>query len=160
APRVERHHVPRPGYLCVLSARTAEQLRRRAEDLLAFCVREAEVDLGNMCYTLLLGRSHLKHRLACVVHDLAELRRYLRPWRGQGALLQVYVAEVPEGQLRQRASLTRHGNQCIEACRRIDAAGVDTAAPEEYLEHLATIADLYIQGYRLDFARLFGDGYT
>ena len=68
--------------------------------------------------------------------------------------MQVYVAEIPEGQQRQRASLTRYGNQCIdEACRQADD-------PDEYLEHLATIADLYIQGYRLEFGRLFSDGYT
>ena len=153
APSVERHHAPMPGYLCVLSARTAEQLRRRAEDLLAFCERETGVDLGNMCYTLLLGRSHLNHRLACVVRDLPELVRYLRTWLEKGSLLQVYVAQVPEGQQRQRTSLTHYGNQCIQACRQTDDPG-------ECLEHLATIADLYIQGYRLDFGQLFSDGYA
>ena len=40
-----------------------------------------------------------------------------------------------------------------EACRQTDD-------PDEYLEHLATIADLYIQGYRLEFGQLFSDGYT
>ena len=112
-----------PGYLCVLSARTSEQLRHRAEDLLAFCERLTEVDLGNMCYTLLLGRSHDNHRLACVVRTLAELIRYLRMWLERGSLLQVYVAEIPEGQQRQRASLTRYGNQCIEVCRQTDDPG-------------------------------------
>jgi polyketide synthase PksN len=142
-----------PGYLCVLSAHTPEQLRRRAEDLLAWCERQPELDLGNMCYSLLLGRSHHNHRLACVLRSVAELIRYLRTWLERSSLLQVYVAEVPAGQQRHRTSLTRYGNQCIEACRQLADAG-------EYLEQLATVADLYIQGYRLEYDRLFPEGYT
>ncbi|HXH09318.1 MAG TPA: SDR family NAD(P)-dependent oxidoreductase [Alphaproteobacteria bacterium] len=153
APEVARHHAPRPGYLFVLSARTAEQLRRRVEDLLAFCERQTEVDLGNLCYTLLMGRSHFNHRLACVVRSRTELVGYLRTWLQKGSSLQVYVAEIPEGQHRERASLTRYGNECIRVCRHTDDPG-------QYLEQLTTIADLYIQGYRLDFAQLFPDGYT
>src|SRR5262249_55862099 len=69
APEHERRSASRPGYLIVLSARTAEQLRQQVEQLVTFCEQTAEIDCGNMSYTLLLGRRHLKHRLACVVRN-------------------------------------------------------------------------------------------
>ncbi|MCP5007965.1 MAG: polyketide synthase, partial [Planctomycetes bacterium] len=45
-------------------------------------------------------------------------------------------------------SLKNYGNQCIEECR-------NTKDGVQYQEHLATIADLYIQGYSLEFHKLF-----
>ena len=50
-------HGPKPGYLVVLSARTAEQLRSQAVQLLDFCSQAPETDPGNMSYTLLVGEN-------------------------------------------------------------------------------------------------------
>src|SRR5262249_53558908 len=66
APVVKRRHVERPGYVIVLSARTSDQLRAQVENLLRYCESESELDLGNMSFTLFVGRDHRTHRLACV----------------------------------------------------------------------------------------------
>ncbi|TMC19458.1 MAG: methyltransferase, partial [Chloroflexi bacterium] len=169
-----RRHAQKPGYLIVLSARTADQLRQQAEQLVAFCERNADGDCGNMSHTLLLGRKHLSHRLACVVRDHKELETLLRKWLEKGRVPQVSVSNLENRELREDASLKRYGNQCIQDCRQ--SAGtvgkrtgaVETAftpvhslTPETYLELLVTVAELYVQGYTLAFEQLFvGEEYS
>ena len=149
APAAEQSHEEKPGYLIVLSARTSEQLRQQAAQLVEYCEREPQADCGNISYTLLTGRKHFNHRLACVVNDCAELIGLLKKWMAKGKVLQIYVSEVNEDR-QERSSLKRYGNQSIENSRIAKNAG-------EYLEHLSTIADLYIQGYELEFKQMFSD---
>jgi acyl transferase domain-containing protein/non-ribosomal peptide synthetase component F/SAM-dependent methyltransferase len=155
APRVERRHAEKPGYLIGLSARTAEQLRRQAEQLAEYCAANPAVDCGNISYTLLLGRKHLNHRLACVVRDSRELRLALRQWLETGTEGSVHVCEISENEQREQRSLKHYGNSCIRNCRD------NSPAPDAYREHLETVADLYAQGYGLEYERLFAnDHYT
>jgi acyl transferase domain-containing protein len=58
---------------------------------------------------------------------------------------------LQEGKIREQATLKKFGNYCIRECR----AG---AGAENYPENLAAIADLYVQGYALDFHDLFPEG--
>nr|WP_255298241.1 SDR family NAD(P)-dependent oxidoreductase [Brevibacillus dissolubilis] len=150
APVVVRNHSQKPGYLIVLSALTTEQLRQQAQQLIAFCEHEPQVDCGNMSYTLLVGRKHMNCRLACVVRSQDELVTYLKKWLEKGKVSQVYVAELLKNDQREQPSLKRYGNECIENSKRASHAS-------EYLEQLSTVADLYIQGYELEYPNLFAD---
>jgi polyketide synthase PksN len=145
---IERRYSEKPGYLIVLSARTFEQLKQQVEQLLGYCEREPQADFGNMSHTLLLGRKHFNHRLACVGRSQQEMITHLNKWLEKGKVSQVYVAELQESDHREQPSLKRYGNECIQNCRNVTNAS-------EYLEHLATISDLYVQGYELDFEQLF-----
>ncbi len=151
APPVERRHPENPGYLVVLSAHTFMQLQQQAEQLAAFCESEAPFDLGDMSFTLLMGRKHFYHRLACVVRSRNELTKLLRKWLEKGKLPEVYISEINENSCREQPSLKRYGNECILNCRR----GTGT---NRYLEDLAAIAELYVQGYSLDFDQLYPKG--
>ncbi|HET8841465.1 MAG TPA: SDR family NAD(P)-dependent oxidoreductase, partial [Ktedonobacteraceae bacterium] len=149
APFQERRHGEKPGYLITLSALTVEQLRQQVEQLVAFLTRpDNKVDCGNMSYTLLAGRKHLPHRLACVVHHSQEVVELLERWLRKEKLEQVLVNDGDESLRRETLALKRYGNQCIQECLSI-------AHPAEYLKRLAIIADLYIQGYDLAFEQLF-----
>ncbi|GCF07149.1 SDR family NAD(P)-dependent oxidoreductase [Dictyobacter arantiisoli] len=149
APAVTWRHRAKPGYLIVLSAQTHEQLRQQAEQLVTFCRREPESDCGNMSYTLFVGRKHFKHRLACVVSKPTELIEVLTAWLEKGKVTQqLLLSEVRENERREQLSLKRYGNQCIQNCLQVQDAN-------EYIEQLTTIADLYVQGYRLEYAQLF-----
>ncbi|MCP4402539.1 MAG: SDR family NAD(P)-dependent oxidoreductase, partial [bacterium] len=150
APRVERRHADKSGYVMVLSARTSEQLRRQVEQLVAFCEHESHIDCGNMSYTLFVGRKHFQHRLACVIRSQKELVALLEKWLEKGKVLQIYVSSLSEHEHREQPPLKRYGNQCIQNCRNTENAS-------EYLELLATIAELYVQGYILDFDQLFAN---
>lgn len=144
-----------PGYLVVLSARTAEQLRQQVGNLLGFCRQTPDVSVNDMSHTLFVGRLHLTHRFACVVRSPTELMQLLEQWLAAagkpGRDSRIYAAVLPEGKLREQGSLKKYGNQCIQECRH----GIDDV---RYLEHLATIAELYVQGYELDFQALFAPG--
>ncbi|KAF6580343.1 SDR family NAD(P)-dependent oxidoreductase [Paenibacillus sp. EKM212P] len=150
APQTERRHSEKPGYFIPLSARTSKQLRQQVEQLLAYCEQEPMADCGNMSYTLLLGRKHCNHRLACVARNQGELVMSLKKWLEKGSASQVYHSELHEKDQRIQTSLKRYGDECIYNCQNAS----DT---REYLELLTTIADLYVQGYSLDFECLFSN---
>uniref|UniRef100_UPI00215AB9A6 SDR family NAD(P)-dependent oxidoreductase n=1 Tax=Paenibacillus peoriae TaxID=59893 RepID=UPI00215AB9A6 len=150
APQTERRHSEKPGYFIPLSARTSKQLRQQVEQLLAYCEQEPKADCGNMSYTLLLGRKHCNHRLACVARNQGELVMSLKKWLEKGSASQVYHSELHEKDQRIQTSLKRYGDECIYNCQNAS----DT---REYLELLTTIADLYVQGYSLDFECLFSN---
>ncbi|WP_338551793.1 SDR family NAD(P)-dependent oxidoreductase [Paenibacillus sp. KS-LC4] len=147
-PEPVRQPIDRAGHLIVLSARTAEQLRKQVQNLIAFCEQEPNAECGNISYTLLVGRRHLPHRLACVVRDVPELVKSLQKWLETRTVAGVFYGELLENELREQPSLKRYGGQCIENfCH--GAQGADQ------LEQLAAVADMYAQGYALEYGRLF-----
>ncbi|WPS89977.1 SDR family NAD(P)-dependent oxidoreductase [Brevibacillus halotolerans] len=153
-PQVMRDYEKRPGYLIAVSARSADQLRQQVEQLLHHAQHKPEVDLGNMSYTLLLGRKQFHHRLAFVAETLDELIKLLRKWLEKGKSPRIYQSEVGEKENREQLSLKGYGDECIGQC-------VQTDQPSVYLEHLSVVAELYVQGYTLEFERLFtGGGYS
>src|SRR5699024_1790722 len=97
--------------------------------------------------TLLFGRQHFKYRLACVAPDLVTLRKKLLSWLQDGYSEGVYVGENIEQ--REKPTFKQLGNQSIRQCQTTNV---------EYLENLSTVADLFVQGYDLDYAALFTDG--
>ena len=153
APKTARRHAYKPGHLIVLSALSQSQLRQQAERLALHVEREPGLDIGDIAYTLLNGRKHLNHRLACVVSSTDELRRVLREWLATGRAHQAYYAQVPENGIQEQAESRRYGNQCLADCQ-------GNAAPA-YRDRLAVVADLFAQGYALEYGKLFaGDAYS
>jgi acyl transferase domain-containing protein/tryptophanase/SAM-dependent methyltransferase len=151
APPLDRVTAPSPGYLILLSARTAEQLTQQARNLLALVESTPDLPMNDLSFSLVVGRMHLSHRLSCVARSQAELIHLLEQWLDTGAAPQLFTAEIREGRVREQPALKKFGNYCIRECRETtDAAG--------YLENLAAIADLYVQGYALDFSALFPRG--
>ncbi|MBH0333634.1 polyketide synthase [Brevibacillus brevis] len=148
APQVQRNHAKKPGYLLVLSARTFEQLRQQVTQLLSFCEKAPETDCGNISYTLLVGRKHFHHRFSCIVQNTTELVLLLKKWLETGKASQAFISELHEKDHREQTALKRYGNQSIENLH------VTTQA-SEYLEQLSVIAELFVQGYGLDYDKLF-----
>ncbi|MEV7775548.1 SDR family NAD(P)-dependent oxidoreductase [Kitasatospora sp. NPDC086791] len=148
APLTAHRDAPAPADLLVLSAGTAEQLTEQVRRLLAHAERHPELDLGDTAFTLLTGRRHLSHRLAVVARDQDDLVRGLRLWLEQGRSSLVCTGEVPAQGPTERAALRNFGNDCLHR------ATTETD-PETLAEYLATVADLFVQGYGLDYAALF-----
>jgi polyketide synthase PksN len=131
-----------------LSARTSGQLKQRARDLLALVKRTPGLSMNDLSFSLFVGRTHLAHRFSCVARSQEELIRLLEQWVETGTASQIYTSEIQEGRIREHGALKRLGNYCIQECRNATNA-------DSYLENLAAIADLYAQGYPLDFHALF-----
>lgn len=147
APLVNEKTGEKPGYLIVLSARNNEQLQKQAEQIIHFI--KADIDCGNLSFTLLSGRKHFKHRLACVVRSRQEFIKLLKKWLEKKNVPQIIVSELKETD-HEQASLKRYGNECILKTHKIEKAS-------EYLENLSVIADLYTKGYMLEFEQLFSN---
>ncbi|WP_026423393.1 non-ribosomal peptide synthetase [Actinokineospora inagensis] len=75
--------------LIALSARTDVALRQQISDLACHLRDHRDLDLGNVSYTLLMGRTHFKHRWVCVATDMADAERKL-----------AHAAEAPTGSTR------------------------------------------------------------
>jgi acyl transferase domain-containing protein/acyl carrier protein/SAM-dependent methyltransferase len=148
APAVVRAAVEAPAYLVVLSARSAEQVKQQARDLAAHLERNPEMSMMDASFSLFVGRMHRSHRLTCVARNRIDLIRALGQWVETGIASQVHTGEMHEGKFREQVSLKKFGNYCIQECRNAqDAAG--------YIENLEAVAELYVQGYSLDFQSLF-----
>ncbi|MDP6708495.1 MAG: amino acid adenylation domain-containing protein, partial [Alphaproteobacteria bacterium] len=141
----------RPAELVVLSARTARQLRCQVENLIAHCRTQGGIDLGQIAFTLLVGREHREHRLACIVRSTAELVDMLERWLRGEAVAGIEVGELEEGGPREQIALRHDGNAAIDACR-------PARDPATVQGHLRTISERYLAGYRLDYANLFVPG--
>ncbi len=148
APAIERPPLESPAYLVVFSARTPEQLKQQARNLVELVKATPELSMNDLSFSLFVGRMHLSHRLSCIARNQDELVRLLEQWIAKGVASQIYTSEIQEAKVREQVSLKKFGNHCIQECKNATNAA-------SYLENLAAIADLYIQGYSLDFHGLF-----
>ncbi|WP_234349383.1 beta-ketoacyl synthase N-terminal-like domain-containing protein, partial [Xanthomonas citri] len=159
APERQGSAVTRPAQLVVLSARSAAQLRAQAQRLLErLATWRAEgraYALGDVSHTLLTGRRHFAHRLACVSEDLDALGRQLAGWLA-GEAGAVRAGEIRERGLTERGPHSAEGESCLAACATLPVT--DATA---YRQRLERLAELFVQGEPLDYGRLFaGGGYA
>ncbi|WP_186019656.1 SDR family NAD(P)-dependent oxidoreductase [Burkholderia gladioli] len=140
----------RPAHLVVLSAQSEAQLRELAGRLLVQCRRAgaaAELELGAISYTLLTGRRHMTQRWAAVVGDVASLAEALSGWLAEGR-----AAEVRSG---TRDAAKKGDEALLRSGERAIADAEQAPAEAPLREALARLADLFVQGVELDWARLF-----
>jgi polyketide synthase PksL len=67
-------------YLFTLSAKNEDRLREYAIRILAQLRREKDIDLGDLCYTLQVGREAMEERLATAISDTDELIDRIDAW--------------------------------------------------------------------------------
>jgi len=151
APSIETRVVESPGYAVVLSARTTDQLKHQTRNLISHVEGRAGVSMNDLSFSLLVGRTHHSHRLSCVARNSDELTKSLAEWLETGQCNRIYASEIQDGHIHDHISLKRFGNHCIHECS-------ESADSDVYLENLATIADLFVQGYALDYHSLFAPG--
>jgi polyketide synthase PksL len=136
-----------PCHLLVLSARTEAALAARIEQLIAVLEQSDSPSLLAMSHTLLCGRQHFQHRCAIVAEDresaLYGLKQAVRRERLPN-LFQGTVVRHFSGQ----KTLELYGNELLTRC---DSLRND---PAKYQETLCALADLYCQGYQLDWQNL------
>lgn len=151
APARELRQISKPAYLVVLSAGTEAQLREQAAQIVSYCEEPGTKYCSHMSFTLLMGRKHLSNRLACVVRNEEELKNILTDWLEGVPSSRLFIETKSEtNAFRERPSLKRIGNQCIRNC-------IAPGSELEYIDNLEVIAELFIQGYKLDYEILFSN---
>ncbi|HEX8619040.1 MAG TPA: SDR family NAD(P)-dependent oxidoreductase, partial [Thermoanaerobaculia bacterium] len=133
-------------YIVPLSARTAEQLRQRARDLLDFLETAPEpVDLAAIAYTLQSGREAMEERLGFVAASPAELT----------AKLAAYVRgdRNTDGVHQGRADLANDGMTIIGRDEDMQEA------IDKWIERrkLPKLLDLWVKGLTFDWGKLQGE---
>ncbi len=146
------HDFHAPFYLFAVSAKTEAALRKRVADLIAVLETEepgGRPDLASISYTLLHHRHHFARRGAVVAADRAQAV----------ALLKAFLAEEPlPGVLRGKAPKDFAEQPALKryAADLVNALHAERSRPDRYRESLTAVADLYCQGYRIDWTHLLG----
>ena len=129
----------------VLSARTAEQLRQKARELLAFVRSDVDaIDATAMAYTLQVGREPMDERLGFVVSTTESLAEKLEAFvAGEEGIDECYQGQAK----RNREALALFGS--------------DTdlqQAVEKWIANrkLSKLAELWTKGLDVDWAQLYG----
>ncbi|HEX8611502.1 MAG TPA: SDR family NAD(P)-dependent oxidoreductase [Telluria sp.] len=130
-----------------LSARTEPQLRQGARDLLAFIeARNGEIDLGELAYTLQLGRDVMGERLGFLAGSVDELRAKLTAYAASESDIEgVYLGQVKRH---------KEGMKLIVQDDDMKAMIVDKWLGQRALGKLL---DLWVKGLDLDWSMLYGD---
>ncbi|WP_368313902.1 SDR family NAD(P)-dependent oxidoreductase [Luteibacter sp. CQ10] len=140
----------RSAWLVVLSAKTRAQLVEQARRLSERLSRDPE-HIADVAFTLLAGRKHFEHRLACVVAGTGELVDRLDGWLRQSPENEVRSAHVTDKRVRD--DVLAEGAAAAARCHA--AVGTDAWRPG-----LVALAAAYLSGYvpDADAAALRGAG--
>jgi polyketide synthase PksN len=126
--------------LVLLSARTPEALRRRADDLLLWLRLQDEAALADTAWTLEAGRSHFEHRFACVAGSVAELLGHLRHFLAGMDSADSFIGEIDARPNRIGRALIELAHSVIEQLRSLND-------PLLRRDRLSLLAELYVRGY-------------
>lgn len=152
APAVRRSAPSKPWYMIPLSARTEMALKQKIADLLEWLKQNGEeVFIGDIAYTLLVGRSHLAVRAGILVRNTAELREVLGTIVAQGKAEQYYTVNRKDTAYRQDHALKRKGNEMIQHLKG------NQLFEDQYKEQILALLDLYLKGYELEWGQFYAD---
>ena len=130
----------------VLSARTIEQLRQKAADLLDFVRERGEsLDLVATAYTLQVGREAMDERLALVVGSAAQLAEKLAAYvAGDETIDDLYLGQVKRNE--DTLSLFSTDLDLQQTVEKWIAG-----------RKFSKLLDLWVKGLELDWAKLYGE---
>lgn len=136
-----------PAHLLVLSAKTEAALQERVRELADLMATDTPFTMSSLSHTLLVHRQHFNHRWAVAVQSREQAIRLLR---------QFGESEKPQYSLvpREFTEQVLLRDYAEDVLAKLPAWRGD---PERYRQALASLAELYSQGYSLSWARLFGD---
>jgi acyl transferase domain-containing protein len=130
-------------HLLVFSAKTKDAVADKLRDLVEWLDDGGSTHaLADMAYTLFAGRSHFNVRAALVADTLDSLRDQLTQALATGSA-PGYIAPAPR--VKPDPAKTAEGNVLIEALASNKATEAE----------LRTLAELYVSGYNLNWARLY-----
>lgn len=136
------------AHLICLSAKTPEQLSRRAESLHEYIQAEPSLRCVDLSYTLLNRRSHFDYRLSMVVSSINDIQEHLSQWLKEGKSIQVQDNLHPATQKKVSSGYFQFASDTLERA-------LNTGGRQAYKEALTMSAELYVGGYLPDLSRLF-----
>ena len=141
-----------PYYLLALSAKTEESLQEKIMDMIEVLQNKdyQAQDLSQISYTLLEGRQHFTHRCAVVIQDREDAVYVLKQAGNREKLPNLFQGKVPRD-FRGQKGIEQYAQDLLKQSR------LRKENKANYQGILFTLADLYCQGYQLDWKQLYGD---
>ena len=139
-----------PFYLLAFSTKTDEALLEKAQDMIKVLEKETNIDLSQLSYTLLQGRQHFKHRCAIVIQDREDAIHVLKQIASKEKIPNLFQEKVPLDFTGQKA-IAEYAQDLLKQSQTLKGNR------SKYQEMLLALADLYCQGYELEWNKLFGD---
>jgi polyketide synthase PksN len=145
--------VKRPVYVATqntkaiipLSAKTAEQLKQKARDLLDFIHQAQSIDLIEMAYTLQVGRQPMDQRLGFVASSIRQLAEKLQAYlAGEQGIEESYQGQA------------LHNNDTLS----LFSTDVDlqhTIGRWIANKKLSMLLGLWVKGLEVDWSKLYGE---
>ncbi len=140
-----------PCYLLVLSAKTQEALKEKIDDMAALLEKTpGDTQMSGISYTLLEGRHHFDFRFAAVVKGREDAIYLLRKAYGMEKLPNVFSGKVARD-FKGSETIKQYSKELLKESQlyKNDSS--------KYREILYALAELYCQGYEMDWTGLFGD---
>ncbi|WP_045825684.1 SDR family NAD(P)-dependent oxidoreductase [Teredinibacter turnerae] len=143
AAEIESEAISATPTIVPLSARTAEQLQDKAQDLLTFIEASPATELAALAYTCQVGRDAMDERLCVVVDSIAQLR----------ASLQAYCAGKADVEGVYQGQVKAHRERVSALSQDDDMQG--TLAHWLADRKLGPLADLWVKGLTIDWSALY-----
>ena len=136
----------KPYYFIAISANHLTSLHQRINDLYLWSKDHRDVPIEVIAYTLNTGRGHFKYRCVCIVQSTEEFQTTLEQ------VLQKYPSQnylISEGK-----TVDKFGDNEQLAKLQEELKAYLILAPEIYQKKLHHLAQLYLQGYKIDWQGL------
>jgi polyketide synthase PksN len=153
ATRPDAGATPAP-VLIVLSAKDAERLTERVQQLLAFVAAApaGELSLTNVAYTLQVGREAMPQRLALIATSREELGQKLSAYLQDDRVDGLFLGRAAD---RHVGAAHRRHRDLGDALAAVDEATVEAWMAQGAFAELLTA---WVQGLAFDWCRLYGEG--
>jgi polyketide synthase PksM len=145
--------VENTNVIIILSARSAEQLKQRAIDLLGFIREEKQseipsvdsIDLVAMAYTLQVGREAMEERLGLVVSSVQELTGKLEAYVGG----EEGIEDLYQGQVKRNQEALSLFSTDFDLQQTLDKWIAN--------RKMSKLLELWVKGLEVDWSKLYGE---
>jgi polyketide synthase PksN len=135
-------------YLIPISAKTGESLTSKLCELRDW-LKKNEAEIGDIAYTLSVARNHFAKRIALRVHNSKELEELLEKKLSGENCKGIY--EQTKEKVNIKSSVDKSQDENVF----IDEVIGSRKKPEKFNSIIEKIADQYILGYDIDWAKLY-----
>jgi acyl transferase domain-containing protein len=143
--------VSRTPQLLPLSTKSPEALKALASRYVALLTQEPGIDLGALCRTASVGRTHFPQRLVALVATIDEAKRALGAFVADRSSPALRTGKASNAAYRRDASdVQARLSRAYDSLMRPDASVTERA------DLLGEIADLHVEGMPIEWDRLYG----
>jgi len=145
---------PRPYFFIPFSAKTADSLKQKYKDLKDWLIENPEVNISDIAYTFLIGRTHFLLREALVVKNVKDLLSMLREVLENGNTDNILKAEYQVEDSEQSEELNPESKILIKKIQEFQNQN-----SMQYRKDLMKLAAIYVKSldHQLDWLNMYSE---